>query len=119
VIGLCSSALKFSDPEYSGIPKDTPPEQLPPEFIKVCWRHGKELVHDFCSLVSPPDFARLENFVHIDSKESLDVFSSFVHALGIKKIADWWQHKVQHSWIIPCLMKSQLKLPADCSTMDK
>ncbi|KAJ6608929.1 hypothetical protein B0H10DRAFT_2226417 [Mycena sp. CBHHK59/15] len=87
VIRLCRSALKFSDPEYSRIPKDTPPEQLPPEFIKVCWRHGKEPVHDFRSLVSPPDFARLENFVYIDSKESLDAFSSFVYALGIKKIA--------------------------------
>ncbi|KAJ6590335.1 hypothetical protein B0H10DRAFT_2092581 [Mycena sp. CBHHK59/15] len=96
VIRLCHSALKFSDPEYSGIPKDTPPEQLPPEFIKVCWRHGKE-----------------ENFVYIDSKESLDVFLSFVYGLGIKKIAYWWQHKVQHSWIIPCLIKPQSKLPTD------
>ncbi|KAJ6559506.1 hypothetical protein B0H10DRAFT_2119201, partial [Mycena sp. CBHHK59/15] len=87
VIRLCHSALKFSDPEYSGIPKDTPPEQLPPEFIK--------------------------NFVYIDSKESLDVFSSFVYGLGIKKIAYWWQHKVQHSWIIPCLIKPQSKLPTD------
>ncbi|KAJ6543188.1 hypothetical protein B0H10DRAFT_1854484 [Mycena sp. CBHHK59/15] len=101
VIGLCRSALKFSDPEYSGIPKDTPPEQLPPEFIKVCWRHGKEPVHDFRSLVSPPDFARLENFVYIDSKESLDVFSWFS-----KLPADVWDatpsttntNEAQHHW---------------------
>ncbi|KAJ7622550.1 hypothetical protein B0H17DRAFT_1151676, partial [Mycena rosella] len=87
VMGLCRSALKFSDPEYSGIPRDTPPEQLAPEFIK--------------------------NFVYIDSKGSLDAFSSFVYGLGVKKIADWWRHKVQHSWIIPCLIKSQSKLPAN------
>ncbi|KAJ7601342.1 hypothetical protein B0H17DRAFT_1223216 [Mycena rosella] len=42
LMGLCRSALKFSDPEYSGIPRDNPPEQLTPEFIKVCWRQGKE-----------------------------------------------------------------------------
>ncbi|KAJ7270000.1 hypothetical protein B0H12DRAFT_1310429 [Mycena haematopus] len=66
VIGLCRSVLKFSDPVYSGIPKDTPPELLPPKFIKVS-----------------------------------------------KKITDWWRHKVQHSWIIPCLVKSQSELSAD------
>ncbi|KAJ6605293.1 hypothetical protein DFH09DRAFT_1269599 [Mycena vulgaris] len=103
VIGLCRSALKFSDPEYSGIPKDTPPEQLPSEFIKVCWRHGKGPVHDFRSLVSPPDFAHLENFVYIDSKESLDAFSSFVYGLGIKKITDATPsttntNEAQHHW---------------------
>ncbi|KAJ6579376.1 hypothetical protein B0H10DRAFT_1745326, partial [Mycena sp. CBHHK59/15] len=106
VIGLGCSALKFSDPEYSGIPKDTPPEQLPPEFIKVCWRHGKEPVHDFRSLVSPPDFARLDNFVYIDSKESLDAFSSFVYGLGSKLPADVWDatpsttntNEAQHHW---------------------
>ncbi|KAJ6547845.1 hypothetical protein B0H10DRAFT_2237097 [Mycena sp. CBHHK59/15] len=42
VIGLCRSVLKFSDPEYSGILKNTPPEQCPPKFVKVCWRHRKE-----------------------------------------------------------------------------
>ncbi|KAJ7232469.1 hypothetical protein B0H12DRAFT_1076840 [Mycena haematopus] len=43
VLGLCRSALKYSDPEYSGIPKDTPPEKVAPKFIKICWRHGKDL----------------------------------------------------------------------------
>lgn len=42
VIGLCLSVLSFSDPEYSGIPKTTPPEQIAPKIIKSCWRHGKE-----------------------------------------------------------------------------
>ncbi|KAK7020821.1 hypothetical protein R3P38DRAFT_2534835, partial [Favolaschia claudopus] len=42
VLGLCRSVLRFSDPEYSGIPKDTNPEDIAPMFIKICWRHAKE-----------------------------------------------------------------------------
>ncbi|KAJ7029437.1 hypothetical protein C8F04DRAFT_962809, partial [Mycena alexandri] len=75
----------------------------------------------FRTRVSAPDFARLQNFVYIDSKESLNKFSTFVDTLGIKKIhgnlfnhaMDWWRHKEMHEWIIPCLVKSQSPLSAD------
>jgi hypothetical protein len=43
-------------------------------------------VHDFRALVKDSDFNRLMDLVHIDSKESLNAFSSFVYGLGIKKI---------------------------------
>ncbi|KAJ6622933.1 hypothetical protein B0H10DRAFT_2431614 [Mycena sp. CBHHK59/15] len=91
-IGLYRSALKFSDPEYSGIPKDTPPEKLAPKLINVCWRHGKEPINEF---------------------KSLDSFSAFVDCLDVKKITDWWRHKQMHTWIIPCLIKSQSEIPAE------
>ncbi|KAJ7025077.1 hypothetical protein C8F04DRAFT_1301207, partial [Mycena alexandri] len=113
VIGLCRSVMKYNDPEYSGIPADTPPEKVAPYFIKVCWRHGKEPIHDFRSLVSTADFNRLMNFVYIDSKESLDEFSVFVYGLKVKKISDWWKHKEMHEWIIPCIVKSQSRIPPD------
>ncbi|KAJ7026425.1 hypothetical protein C8F04DRAFT_109239 [Mycena alexandri] len=74
---------------------------------------AKEPVNDFRTLLSAPDFARLQNFVYIDSKESLNEFSTFVDTLGIKKIHDWWRHKEMHEWIIPCLVKSQSPLSAD------
>ncbi|KAJ6576249.1 hypothetical protein B0H10DRAFT_2236540 [Mycena sp. CBHHK59/15] len=111
--GLCRSALKFSDPEYSGIPKDTPPEKLAPKLIKVCWRHGKEPVNEFSPLVSEAEFMILKNVFYIDSKESLDSFSAFVDRLDVKKITDWWRHKQMHAWIIPCLIKSQSEIPAE------
>jgi hypothetical protein len=34
--------MKHNDPEYSGIPNDTPAEQVASEFVKICWRHAKE-----------------------------------------------------------------------------
>jgi hypothetical protein len=42
VLGICRSVMKHNDPEYSGIPNDTPPEQVASEFVKICWRHAKE-----------------------------------------------------------------------------
>ncbi|KAJ7822571.1 hypothetical protein B0H14DRAFT_3146342 [Mycena olivaceomarginata] len=112
VIGLCRSVMEHNVPEYSGIPKNTPIEEIAPRFVKICWRHGKEPVHDFRALVTDSDFNRLMDFVYIDSKESLDVFSSFVYGLGIK-IADWWKHKEMHEWIIPCIVRSQSLIPSD------
>ncbi|KAJ6554046.1 hypothetical protein DFH09DRAFT_1318699 [Mycena vulgaris] len=71
-------------------------------------------VHDFKSLVSPAELTRLMDFTYIDSKESLDGFSSFVYGLKIKKISvNWWRHKEMHEWIIPCIVKSQSLIPAD------
>ncbi|KAJ7300410.1 hypothetical protein DFH08DRAFT_1000753 [Mycena albidolilacea] len=113
VIGLCRSVMEHNVPEYGGIPKNTPIEEIAPRFVKICWRHGKEPVHDFRALVTDSDFNRLMDFVYIDSKESLDVFSSFVYGLGIKKIADWWKHKEMHEWIIPCIVRSQSLIPSD------
>ncbi|KAJ6532200.1 hypothetical protein B0H10DRAFT_2247703 [Mycena sp. CBHHK59/15] len=83
VIGLCRSVLSFSDPEYSRIPKDTPPKQIAPKFIKSCLRHGKEPIHDFRALVSPAQLARLQDCFYLDSVESLNTFSSFVYGLNM------------------------------------
>ncbi|KAJ7434188.1 hypothetical protein B0H11DRAFT_1938859 [Mycena galericulata] len=107
VVGITRSVMKHNDPEYSGIPNDTPPEKVAPNFVKICWRHAKEPVNDFKSLVSATDFNRILDFVYIDSKERLDTFSAFVYGL------DWWKHKEMHEWIIPCLVKSQSLIPAD------
>ncbi|KAJ6624569.1 hypothetical protein B0H10DRAFT_2186634 [Mycena sp. CBHHK59/15] len=111
-LGFCRAVMKHNVPEYSGIPNDTPPEEIAAEFIKLCWRHGKEPVNDFKGLVTPAQFKRISDFVYIDSKEALDAFSTFVQGLD-KKIQDWWAHKKMHAWIIPCLVKSQSRIPAD------
>jgi hypothetical protein len=42
ILGICRSIMKHNVPEYSGIPNDTPPEQVAQYFVKVCWRHAKE-----------------------------------------------------------------------------
>ncbi|KAJ7491619.1 hypothetical protein B0H11DRAFT_2228787 [Mycena galericulata] len=130
-LGICRSVMKHNVPEYSGIPNDTSPEKVAPYFLKICWRHSKESfflslhgdeiltslcprpIHDFKSLVSTGDYNRLLDFVYIESKQALDEFSAFVKRLGVKKIEDWWAHKQNNEWIIPCLVKSQSLIPVD------
>ncbi|KAJ6620851.1 hypothetical protein B0H10DRAFT_1689824, partial [Mycena sp. CBHHK59/15] len=67
----------------------------------------------FKSLVSAEEHTRIQDVFYIDSKESLDAFSTFVYSLGVRKITDWWRHKQMHHWIIPCLVKSQSSIPPD------
>ncbi|KAJ7701298.1 hypothetical protein B0H16DRAFT_1440958 [Mycena metata] len=99
ILGFTRSAMKHNVFEHSNIPNDTPAEQVAPEFVKICWRHAKEPVNDFKTLVSAADFALLQNFVYIDSKES----SRF---LGSRLSADVWDstlsttntNEAQHAW---------------------
>ncbi|KAK7036861.1 hypothetical protein R3P38DRAFT_3350628 [Favolaschia claudopus] len=106
VIGIARSVMKTNIPEYSGIPNDITPAEAAKYFVKICYRHTKEAIHDFKSLVTPEQYNRLMNFMYIDSKQRLEEFSRFVNDLGIKKIQDWWAHKEIHDWIIPCLVKA-------------
>ncbi|KAJ7626230.1 hypothetical protein B0H17DRAFT_563566 [Mycena rosella] len=105
--------MKHNDPEYSGIPNDTPASEAATYFVKICYRHSKAAILDFKGMVTPAQYDHLMNFMYIDSKESLDEFSDFVKKLGVKKIQDWWTHKEMSDWIIPCLVKSQSRIFAD------
>ncbi|KAJ7204582.1 hypothetical protein C8J57DRAFT_382857 [Mycena rebaudengoi] len=107
VLGAARSVMKTNDPEYSDIPSDTPASVAATYFVKVCYRHSKEAIHDFKGMVTPADYARLMDFMYIDSKDKLEEFSKFVKDLGVKKIQDWWAHKEMSDWILPCLVKSQ------------
>ncbi|KAJ7095018.1 hypothetical protein C8R44DRAFT_644983, partial [Mycena epipterygia] len=68
---------------------------------------------DFKEMVTPAQYDRLMDFMYIDSKKSLDEFSTFVKQLGVKKIQDWWTHKEMSDWMIPCLVKSQSRIFPD------
>ncbi|KAJ6550908.1 hypothetical protein B0H10DRAFT_2447027 [Mycena sp. CBHHK59/15] len=86
VLGAARSVMKHNDPEYSGISNDTPATEVVPTFVKICYRHSKDAIHDFKGIVTPAQYARLMDFMYINSKERLDEFSKFVQDLGIKKI---------------------------------
>ncbi|KAJ6556693.1 hypothetical protein B0H10DRAFT_2241174 [Mycena sp. CBHHK59/15] len=113
IIGACRSILKYNNPAYSGIPMNTRPQDIAADFIKICWRHGKEPVHDFRALVSAEDFGCLMDFVYLESVEKLEAYTSFVYGLKIPQITNWWKHKEISDFIIPCLIKSQSRLSAE------
>lgn len=41
VLGAARSIMKHNDPEYSGIPNDTPASEAATYFVKICYRHSK------------------------------------------------------------------------------
>ncbi|KAJ6608201.1 hypothetical protein B0H10DRAFT_1750827, partial [Mycena sp. CBHHK59/15] len=106
IIGACRSILKYNNPAYSGIPMNTRPQDIAADFIKICWRHGKEPVHDFRALVSAEDFGRLMDFVYLESVEKLEAYTSFVYGLKIPQITKVWDstpsttntNEAQHHW---------------------
>ncbi|KAG6824629.1 hypothetical protein H0H92_006258 [Tricholoma furcatifolium] len=101
--------LPMNEPDYSKIDTNVP-EEFVQYFVRVCLTHSKRAVLDFKSLVSPQDFQRLISFPYLKSDEDLDEFTRFVKDLKIKKIYDWWVHKIQSKWIIPCIIKSKSRI---------
>ncbi|KAJ7862394.1 hypothetical protein B0H14DRAFT_2575464 [Mycena olivaceomarginata] len=110
VLGAARSILKTNQPEYRGIPRDTSPAEAATYFVKLCYRHSKEAIHDFKPLVTPAQYERLMTFMYIDSKERLDEFSQCEDYLTLGVISDWWAHKEMSDWIIPCLAKSRSRM---------
>ncbi|KAJ7847583.1 hypothetical protein B0H14DRAFT_3138465 [Mycena olivaceomarginata] len=90
VLGAARSFFKTNDAEYSGLPENTPGEEVAPEMIKLCTTHAKRGILDLKSHVSEEDHRRLMDFI-----------------LGVKKVQDWWDHKAMSPWSLPCLIKSQ------------
>ncbi|KAF7371406.1 hypothetical protein MSAN_00777200 [Mycena sanguinolenta] len=52
ILGAGRSFMKTNDPEYSGILNDIFLADAATYFVKVCYRHTKEAIHDFESLVT-------------------------------------------------------------------
>ncbi|KAK6978061.1 hypothetical protein R3P38DRAFT_3120609 [Favolaschia claudopus] len=106
VLGAARSFLKTSDPEFSGISRDTPGEEFAPEIIKLCVTHAKRGALDLKSHVSAEDHRRIMDFVNINSVDTLKEFDKFICSLKCKKVQDWWDHKLMSEWILRCLVKS-------------
>ncbi|KAF8812196.1 hypothetical protein BYT27DRAFT_7221222 [Phlegmacium glaucopus] len=109
VLGAGKSIMKTHDPDFSNI-RVTTAEELLAFFLRLCFTHSKRAVLDFKGLVSAVNYQRIMDFPYIDSEEELESFTILVNALGIKKIKDWWTHKIKSKWIIPCILKSQSKI---------
>ncbi|KAG6825944.1 hypothetical protein H0H92_001763 [Tricholoma furcatifolium] len=103
------SFLGTNDLLHSGITTEDPKEFVQ-YFVRVCLTHRKRAVLDFKSAVSTEDYQRLLNFPYLESEKDLDDFTLFVKNLKIKKIEDWWKHKIQSEWILPCIVRSKSQI---------
>ncbi|KAJ7301875.1 hypothetical protein DFH08DRAFT_992172 [Mycena albidolilacea] len=109
VQGACDSFLPTNEPEFSGI-TTTDPDEFALYFVRACISHAKRGVTSLKTYVTPDVLKRLMDFPYLKTEEDLADFTSWISTLGIKKVQDWWKHKLQYPWILPSLIKSRSRI---------
>ncbi|KAJ7804189.1 hypothetical protein B0H13DRAFT_2687480 [Mycena leptocephala] len=109
VQGASDSFLPTNEPEYSGITTEDP-DEFSEYYVRACISHAKRGVHRLKPFVTAEVFARLMDFPYMKTEEDVTNFTSWVAGLNVKKVQDWWKHKLQYRWIIPSLVKSQSRI---------
>ncbi|KAJ7138794.1 hypothetical protein C8R43DRAFT_1202271 [Mycena crocata] len=106
VQGASDSFLPTNVLEYSGI-HTTDPDEFAEKYVRACVSHAKRGVHGLKPYVNDEQFRRLMDFPYLKTQEDLDRFTAWISGLKIKKVQDWWKHKLQYPWIITSLIKTR------------
>ncbi|KAK7026129.1 hypothetical protein VNI00_015704 [Paramarasmius palmivorus] len=105
-MGMAQSFLPTNIPEHSGIDTQNAADILPYIF-RLCHVHARRAILPFRSIgISSDDYHTLLNFVHLESRQAVDGFTSHVKKMNQKAISAWWDHKLSFPWILPCLIKA-------------
>ncbi|KAJ7354243.1 hypothetical protein DFH08DRAFT_955640 [Mycena albidolilacea] len=95
----------------------------PAIFLTLDWVHPGQLrafladrdrsgVTSFKSYVTLDVLKRLMDFPYMKTDEELEEFTAWIGSLNIKKVQDWWKHKLRDPWIPPSLIKSRSRIHA-------
>ncbi|KAJ7801467.1 hypothetical protein B0H14DRAFT_2246101, partial [Mycena olivaceomarginata] len=69
--------------------------------------------------VTDDQYTRLIQSPYLKTDTDIDDFTAWIGTLKIKKVTDWWKHKLQYPWILPSLIKSRFRIhPADWDITD-
>ncbi|KAJ7863674.1 hypothetical protein B0H13DRAFT_1638115, partial [Mycena leptocephala] len=55
--------------------------------------------------VDDDQWSRFQGFLDLTTREDVQIFSDWVFSLGIPKVTAWWNHKLNHKWILPGLLE--------------
>ncbi|KAJ6484632.1 hypothetical protein C8R45DRAFT_931082 [Mycena sanguinolenta] len=55
--------------------------------------------------VNDDQWRRFEGFLDLMTREDVQIFSDWVFSLKIPQVTAWWQHKLNHKWILPGLLE--------------
>ncbi|KAJ7440024.1 hypothetical protein FB451DRAFT_966547, partial [Mycena latifolia] len=112
VQGASESFLPTNVPEYSGI-HTTDPDEFAETYVRACTSHAKRGVHGLRPYVNDAQFKRLMDFPYLKTEEDFNRFTAWVSGLNIKKVQDWWKHKLQYRWIPSSLIKTRSGIHPD------
>ncbi|KAF8145534.1 hypothetical protein K438DRAFT_2097634 [Mycena galopus ATCC 62051] len=100
-IGMARSFIKRMAPEN----RPTVDEFLA-KVLRVCRRHALEgLRKGIKPHVDDDQWPRFQGFLDLTTKEDVQIFSDWVFSLQIPKVTAWWNHKLNHKWILPGLLE--------------
>ncbi|KAJ7896229.1 hypothetical protein B0H13DRAFT_2523182, partial [Mycena leptocephala] len=100
-IGMARSFIKRMDPDN----RPTVDEFLA-KVCRVCRRHALEgLRKGIQPHVDDDQWPRFQGFLDLTTREDVQIFSDWVFSLDIPKVTAWWNHKVNHKWILPGLLE--------------
>ncbi|KAJ6607632.1 hypothetical protein B0H10DRAFT_2305409 [Mycena sp. CBHHK59/15] len=100
-IGMAQSFIKCMD-----IYKRPTVDEFLVKVLRICRRHALEgLRHSVKPHVDDDQWTRFQGFLALKTREEIQEFSDWFFSLDIKPITVWWNHKLNHKWILPGLLE--------------
>ncbi|KAJ6613051.1 hypothetical protein B0H10DRAFT_259410 [Mycena sp. CBHHK59/15] len=100
-IGMARSFIKRMDSD-----KRPTVDEFLPKVLRICRRHALEgLRHSVKPHVDEDQWTRFEGILSLKTRDEVNEFSDWVFSLDIKPITAWWNHKLNHKWILPGLLE--------------
>ncbi|KAJ7925403.1 hypothetical protein B0H13DRAFT_2314617 [Mycena leptocephala] len=100
-IGMARSFIKRMDAD-----KRPTVDEFLPKVLRICRRHALDgLRKSVRPHVDEDQWLRFEGLVALKTHADVDTFSDWVFSLNINQVTAWWNHKLNHRWILPGLLE--------------
>ncbi|KAJ7899190.1 hypothetical protein B0H14DRAFT_3424023 [Mycena olivaceomarginata] len=100
-IGMARSFIKRMDAD-----KRPTEDEFLPKVLRICRRHALDgLRKSVRPHVDEDQWLRFEGLVALKTRADVDTFSDWVFSLNINQVTAWWNHKLNHKWILPGLLE--------------
>ncbi|KAJ7883173.1 hypothetical protein B0H14DRAFT_2702312 [Mycena olivaceomarginata] len=77
-------------------------DEFLPKVLRICRRHALDgLRKSVRPHVDEDQWLRFEGLVALKTRADVDTFSDWVFSLNINQVTAWWNHKLNHKWILP------------------
>ncbi|KAJ7601552.1 hypothetical protein FB45DRAFT_1074470 [Roridomyces roridus] len=100
-----------SDPELRKLFPDPNPDKLVQCVAKLCTVHWERSTKALVGEVGQETVNYLNTFLGMSKKEHIDGWHNFCSKHPSKKLRDWYAHKIQYPWLLPCFNESLSQFP--------
>ncbi|KLO05889.1 hypothetical protein SCHPADRAFT_838781, partial [Schizopora paradoxa] len=99
-----------NDPTKTGIQSQDGVELVQYVF-RLCWVHWCRGIQKLESSLSKVDTTRLREFPRLVDPSEIQNFYEWINGNQPKAVKDWWQHKLQHAWLLPAICDHSSRMP--------